>query len=811
MSPVQPAPPALPASATPFRTRLNRAVRRWRGERTAYGLEPFATTLRALERTDLRALADAELLARARALRGPTPDETAVFALVREAARRALGLEAHACQLAAGLAMVRGRVAELPTGEGKTLAAVFTAVWHGLSGRGVHVLTFNDYLARRDAAWMGPVYRLLGVTVGCVQEGQSAAEKRAAYAADVTYGTAKEVGFDFLRDGIALDADPCVHRPFHAVIVDEADSVLVDEARVPLVLAGVDEGGGPDVRRVVELTRGMQRGVDFETDAEQRNVFLTDAGARQLESALGCASLYDGTNQGLLEAAHCALHAHALLHRDVDYLVRDGRIQVIDEFTGRIMEKRHWPDGIQAALEAKEGMDRRTRGRVLGSITLQHFLRLYPHLAGMTATAQAAAEELQAFYRVDVHVLPPHTPSHRTDQPDAVFTHQAAKRRALLDEIGRVHATGRPILVGTLSVAESEDLAAALQAAGVRCAVLNARNDQEEAAVIAEAGALGAVTISTNMAGRGTDIRLGGSDERERAAVVALGGLYVLGTNRHESVRVDRQLRGRAGRQGDPGSTRFFIALDDDLFRRYGLTDAVFARHGLQRRDGEVDHGGLRADVEHAQRVIEGQCFDIRHDLFRYSNVVEQQRRLVRARREAVQRGDPEARAWEAAEPQLYARAVARWGAARAARVERNAHLLALDRAWAEHLCWVTDTRETVHLVSLSGQTPVVEFRRWCTEAFARRMEQMDQDLTGALAGVLAREDAALDELEHARGPSSTWTYLVNDDPFQSGFELLKGGALGFSAIAAGVYGPLLLAWLVVRRWWGGKRGGKPA
>jgi preprotein translocase subunit SecA len=769
--------------------------------------------LERIQHLDFRHLSNQALRAQADQLRHrvshtvSTDDvETEAFALVAEAGRRTLGLDPHPCQVAAALAMARGRVAELPTGEGKTLAAVFTAFLLSLTGRGVHVLTFNDYLARRDATWMGPLYQALGVSVACVQEGQGHDEKRTAFAAEVTYATAKEAGFDFLRDGIALDVADRVHRPFHAAIVDEADSVLVDEARVPLVLAGLAEGSGPDLRRMVDLTRTMVKGTHFDTDAEHRNVFLTEVGARALEATLACGNLYDGANQVVLESAHCALHAHALLRRDVDYIVRDGRLQVVDEFTGRVMEKRHWPGGLQAALEAKEGLDHRTQGRVLGTITLHHFLRLYPHLSGMTATALPAAQELKQFYGVDVHVLPPHVPSQRVDLDDAIFTHQEAKRRAVMGAVRDAHARGRPVLVGTASVAESDDLARALQEVGVPCRVLNARNDQEEAQVILEAGALGAVTISTNMAGRGTDIRLGGSDERDRDAVMALGGLCVLGTNRHESVRVDNQLRGRAGRQGDPGATRFFIALDDDIFRRHGLTDAVFTRHRLCPSGGDVATPALRADVAHAQRVVEGQCFDIRHDLFHYASAVDDQRILVQARRDDVIRGAPESRTWQASSGEAHARAVDRLGRQRVEGLERRTHLLALDRAWADHLAWVNDTRETVHLVSLAGQTPLSEFRRWCAEAFSQRMEALDDELAGEAEKVLALPEGALVELEHAKGPSSTWTYLVNDHPFKAGFELLQGGMMGFSAVAAGMYGPFLLVWLAARRWLGGAR-----
>ncbi|HSA94422.1 MAG TPA: accessory Sec system translocase SecA2, partial [Acidobacteriota bacterium] len=357
------------------------------------------------------------------------------FTLAVEAARRTTGLEAHDVQVIAGLAMADRKIAELPTGEGKTLAAVFPAAFFALAGRAVHVLTFNDYLARRDAAWMGPAYRLLGLSVGVIQEGQDKAAKRAAYACDVVYATAKEAGFDFLRDRLAYDPAELVHGPFDVALVDEADSILIDEARIPLVISGSAPASAFDAARIAAVVRDLDPGSDYETDAEKANVFPTDAGIRKIESRLGCANLFGPENQEVLAAVHCALHAEALLARDVDYIVRDGRIEIVDEFTGRVMDKRHWPDGLQAAVEAKEGVRRGSEGRVLSSITLQHLFRLYPALCGMTATARTSAPELREFYGLGVVVVPPHRPCVRRDLADVVFTHKDAKRAALVREI----------------------------------------------------------------------------------------------------------------------------------------------------------------------------------------------------------------------------------------------------------------------------------------------------------------------------------------------------------------------------------------
>ena len=396
------------------------------------------------------------------------------------------------------------------TGEGKTLAAVMPAALNALTDRGVHVLTFNDYLARRDAEWMGPVYRLLGLSAGSVHEGMPPAARRAAYAADITYVTAKEAGFDHLRDLLVMDAADLVHRPFHFALVDEADSLMIDEARVPLVIAGSIEPDASLAPRLAELVASLSPGVHFDTDEHGRDIELTDAGIEHVERVLGCSGLHRAEHLALLTELNCALHARVLLRRDVDYIVRDGRIEIVDEFTGRVVADRHWPDGLQSALEAKENLERRPDGVILGSMTLQRFLRGYPRLCGMTGTAKDSAAELQQLYGLDVVVIPTHRPMARVDRQDVVFTHREAKDRAIVDEIRRAHATGRPVLVGTATVTESEGLARRIRDAGMTCEVLNAKNDAEEAPIVARAGAFGAVTIATNMAGRGTDIQLGG-------------------------------------------------------------------------------------------------------------------------------------------------------------------------------------------------------------------------------------------------------------------------------------------------------------
>jgi preprotein translocase subunit SecA len=575
---------------------------------------------------------------RSRVRAGLSLDEAAVpvFALVREVAARTIGLRPYDVQLLGGFALHAATIIQMSTGEGKTLAAVAPVALNAFAGGGVHVLTFNDYLARRDAEWMGPIYRFLGLSVAHVQEGMPAAARRAAYESDVTYATAKEAGFDLLRDGLVVDAADLVHRPLHMAVIDEADSILIDEARIPLVIAGITEEKSIEPERLAAIVRQLAPDHHYLVDLEAQVAYLTDDGIDRAETLLDCQNLYDPENLGLLTELNAALYAATLLRRDVDYIVRNGRVEIVDEFTGRVVDDRHWPDGLQAAIEAKEGLTRSAEGRVLGQITIQHFVQQYRRLCGMTATAQAAADELFTVYGLPVLEIPPNRPCIRTDHPDAVFPRREAKQRAILAQVRQAHEGGRPILVGTLTVAESESLAAELEEAGIPCQILNAKRDDQEARIVAEAGRLGAVTISTNMAGRGTDIRLGGSEGAEEDQVRALGGLYVLGTNRHESRRVDDQLRGRAGRQGDPGMTRFIISLEDDLLLQSGVRDLIPARYRGPDQWAPIDNPMIQRQAERAQRLIEAQNADIRQGLRAYSQIVEYQRRIVYQERKQI-------------------------------------------------------------------------------------------------------------------------------------------------------------------------------
>ena len=680
---------------------------------------PSESTIHAIHcrRLELSTMRDGEL--RALAWREMSlPDVLALCAVVAE---RVLGLKMFDVQFEGALALAAGKIAEMQTGEGKTLAAVPAVVWYAKEGQGVHVMTVNDYLARRDAQWMGGIYEFLGLSVACVQQGMQIDERRHAYACDITYATANEIGFDLLCDGLALHAHEQVHRPFAAAVIDEADSILIDEARIPLVIAGGEADQEPLAYQVDRLTRHFRKFRHFTLDEYARNIALTDSGIRAVETSFGCGNLFNAENLALLSAIQDSLHAHALLRRDVDYLVKDGAIESVDEFKGRIAENRRWPAGLQTAIEAKEGLALKTQGRILGSITLQNLITLYPKVCGMTGTAATQADEFQMVYGLEVEVIPTNRPMIRVDLPDRLYATKWHKEQAAVAEIWKVHGTGRPVLVGTRSVEESERLSARL--AGIPHQVLNARHEEREAGMIALAGELGAITISTNMAGRGTDIRLG-------AGVAELGGLHVIGTNRHESRRIDNQLRGRAGRQGDPGSSLFLASLEDELLIKYG------------EQVGERD-----ADADHIQRLAEGQNLEIRRFLQKYESVIEGQRQKIQQRRQAILTGEQHC----------------------SSELERLVSLRTIDDLWAEYLATITDLREGVQWLSWGGRDPLHEYLTSVHSLFTQLEEELEPEIATRLE---AAEASGLDPSQ--RG--ATWTYLTTDQPFGTASERIMRG-----------------------------------
>jgi preprotein translocase subunit SecA len=810
--------------------------------KTAERVNALEPSMEALSDEALRAKTDEF---RARLERGETLDDLLpeAFAAVREAAKRTLGQRHFDVQLVGGMVLHKGSIAEMKTGEGKTLVATLAAYLNALPGRGVHVVTVNDYLARRDAAWMGQIYNFLGLTVGCIVPGLDDDQRREAYARDITYGTNNELGFDYLRDNMRMSLDAMVQRGHAYAIVDEVDSILIDEARTPLIISGPAEDSSELYRTVDQLARRLEPG-DWEKDEKQRAVSLTEQGQERVQAMLEEAGLmkspdlYDIENVSLVHHVNQALRAHKLFARDVEYMVKDRQIIIVDEFTGRMMHGRRYSDGLHQALEAKEGVPIQPENQTLASITFQNYFRLYKKLAGMTGTAATEAAEFGEIYRLDVVEMPTHRPMVRKDEDDEVYRTGAEKTSAIADEIADAHGRGQPVLVGTVSIEKSEALSEVLKKRGVPHQVLNARYHEQEAGIVAQAGRIGAVTIATNMAGRGTDIQLGGNadmliaqelpeEERkgERAAAIRreveaerekvreAGGLYIVGTERHESRRIDNQLRGRSGRQGDPGRSKFFLSLDDDLMRIFGSErmDGMLKRLGLQEGEAIV-HPWINKALEKAQQKVEARNFEIRKQLLKYDDVMNDQRKVVYEQRlelinaehvadtvrdmrhqvieDLVARHIPEKaypEQWDAeglaaevkrslnldlpvvdwakeegiadeeirtrileASDRLWDEKVAAFGEATMQSVEKDLLLRILDHQWKEHLLHLDHLRQGIHLRGYGQRDPLNEYKR---EAFAL-FEGMLTNLRSTVTQVLSHLEIRVEQ-PPATGPSA--------------------------------------------------------
>ncbi|NMC70393.1 MAG: preprotein translocase subunit SecA [Myxococcales bacterium] len=638
-------------------------------------IRPIVVAINELE-PKMRALDDAALRAktvefRERLARGAKLDDLLVeaFAVAREAGRRALEMRHFDVQLVGGVVLHEGRIAEMKTGEGKTLVATLPLYLNALEGKGAHLVTVNDYLASRDAEWMGKLYRFLGLTVGVIVHGQSNLEKKRAYRCDITYGQNNEFGFDYLRDNMKYSIYDYVQRDLHYAIVDEVDSILIDEARTPLIISGAATDSTDLYRTVNAIVPFLKRDIHYVVDEKAHNVTLTDEGVEVVERKLGIDNLFDPVNIDYLHHVNTALKAHTLYKRDVNYMVtEEGEVVIIDEFTGRLMPGRRWSDGLHQAVEAKENVSVRAENRTLATISFQNYFRLYRKLAGMTGTADTEAEEFQKIYKLDVVVIPTNKPLVRIDAQDVVYKTEREKFTAVVEEILDCHQRGQPVLVGTTSVEKSEAISRILKKKGIEHNVLNAKQHRQEAFVVAQAGRKGAVTIATNMAGRGTDIVLGGNPEmlarqkadpeeqpeeyrkyleefkriheEERRHVISVGGLHILGTERHESRRIDNQLRGRSGRQGDPGTARFYLSLEDDLLRIFGAERMSGWLDRLGMEEGvPIEHRYLTKAIENAQKKVEARNFDIRKNLLEYDDVMNQQRKTVYALRRQVLEG----------------------------------------------------------------------------------------------------------------------------------------------------------------------------
>jgi len=588
------------------------------------------------------ALSDEQLAAktvefRERLAKGETVDDLLVeaFAVVREAGKRVLGMRHFDVQLMGGQALHEGNVAEMRTGEGKTLVATLPVYLNALPGAGVHVVTVNDYLAKRDAEWMGPLYQALGLTVGIIQHDLDSTQRREAYNCDVTYVTNNEVGFDYLRDNMAWSIDQMVQRKLHFAIVDEVDSILIDEARTPLIISGQGHDATELYAQFAKIIPRLVKDEDFTVDEKAHAVPIAEKGVAKVEKILGVSNLYDQRNLELTHQLNAALKAWHLFHKDQQYIVKDGEVVIVDEFTGRLMYGRRYSEGIHQAIEAKEGLAVRSEDQTLATITFQNYFRLYKKLAGMTGTAKTEEREFRDIYGLNVVVMPTNQAVARKDQADIVYRTENAKFEAVVDEIIAEHEKGRPVLVGTRSIEKSERLAMLLRRRGVECNVLNAKYHEQEAQIIKDAGAWGAVTIATNMAGRGVDIKLG-------EGVAGIGGLHIIGTERHESRRIDNQLRGRSGRQGDPGSTRFYIALDDELMRLFGAERIQKMMDFVKFTDETpIEAGILSRSIENAQSKVENHNYEIRKQVLEYDDVMNKQRAVIYAERRKVLEGQP--------------------------------------------------------------------------------------------------------------------------------------------------------------------------
>ena len=607
-------------------------------------LRPLVAKINALE-PEMQALADEELPQRLAVYREQVQNGEKdldavlpeVFALVREASTRVLGMRHYDVQLLGAMALHNGKIAEMKTGEGKTLVATLAVILNSLEGKGVHVVTVNDYLAKRDAEWMGRLYNFLGLSVGVIVAGLSDEQRKEAYGADITYGTNNEFGFDYLRDNMKFYAEQLVQRGHHYAIVDEVDSILIDEARTPLIISGASDESTDLYQKVDDVVRTLEKEKHYTVDEKGKTASLTDEGVLYVEEQLGIENLYDTANITAQHHVLQSLKAHTVFRRDVDYIVKDDQVVIVDEFTGRLMAGRRFSDGLHQALEAKEHVTVAAENQTLASITFQNYFRMYDKLSGMTGTADTEAVEFAQIYGLEVSTIPPNRPMVRKDMPDLIYRTRREKMQAIIQAIKELHATGQPVLVGTISIETSELISQLLKREGVPHSVLNAKHHAQEAEIVAQAGQAGKVTIATNMAGRGTDIKLG-------EGVVELGGLHILGTERHESRRIDNQLRGRSGRQGDPGSSRFYLSLEDDLMRLFGSDRLSGLMQKLGMQEGEpIENNMVSRAIENAQKRVEGHHFEIRKTLLDYDNVMNQQRTVIYSlRRDLMQEPDLE-------------------------------------------------------------------------------------------------------------------------------------------------------------------------
>ncbi|ALP52340.1 preprotein translocase subunit SecA [Candidatus Tenderia electrophaga] len=837
-------------------TKLLKKVFGSRNERLLKRMQKVVLQVNALE-DGIAALADDELKAKSAEFRQRLADGTNLeailpeaFAVVREAGKRALGMRHYDVQLIGAMVLNEGNIAEMRTGEGKTLVATLAVYLNALEGKGVHVITVNDYLAQRDAKWMGQVYEFLGMTVGVILSGQDTEAKRAAYAADITYGTNNEYGFDYLRDNMAFRVTDKVQRELNFAVVDEVDSILIDEARTPLIISGPTDDNSELYVKMNTLIPNLVKQEeeegpgDYSVDEKAKQVFLTEEGHQKVEEMLlqndllqEGESLYDAANIALMHHLNAALRAHALFQRDVDYIVQNGEIVIVDEFTGRTMPGRRWSDGLHQAIEAKEGVKIQNENQTLASITFQNYFRLYNKLAGMTGTADTEAYEFQEIYGLEVVVIPPNKPTQRNDMGDLVYLNQQDKFNAILEDIKDCHGRGQPVLVGTTSIEVSELLSGVLSKSKIKHEVLNAKQHAREAEIVAQAGSPAAVTIATNMAGRGTDIVLGGSldvelekvDAGDEVAVKRIrsewqqrhdqvleaGGLHIIGTERHESRRIDNQLRGRSGRQGDPGSSRFYLSLQDNLMRIFASDRVSSIMQKLGMEEGEaIEHPWVSKAIENAQRKVEGHNFDIRKQLLEYDDVANDQRKVIYEQRNELMASDDISDAikgirhdvvnevissfvppqsleeqwdvpgleqalehefgqrmpiqqWLDEDDELheetlrqrildeieaaYQKKEEQAGSEVLRHFEKAVMLQVLDTQWKDHLAAMDYLRQGIHLRGYAQKNPKQEYKREAFEMFTQLLERIKHEVVSIISKVQVQTQADVEAVDEQR------------------------------------------------------------
>ena len=716
------------------------------------------------------------------------------FSLVFQAIKRRLGITPFDVQIQAAISMTKGNIIQLPTGEGKTIVAVFVAYFNALTGRGVHVLTFNDFLAKRDALWMKPVYDLLGVSVDYINEHKMMDERKTAYQSDITYMTVKEAGYDYLRSFLVYDVAHIVQRPFHMAIIDEADSIMIDNARVPLIVAGDTTNKITMDKHIYDLVATLKENIHYNIDYYANTISLTDEGYNFFEKEIG-GHLYDSESLELLTMIALFLKAEFLLKRDIDYIVKNNEILIIDEFTGRIMKDCKWSDGIQTAVEIKENISVKHEEAVMNRITIQNFLYLYPNICGMTGTAFSSASEFEKFYHKMVDIIPPNKPCVRVDHSDIIFSNRELKNKAIIEKILHIHQTGRPVLIGTGSIRESEELATALKKEFLDIQVLNAKNDEEEAEIIADAGKLKAVTISTNMAGRGVDIQLGGKDRKQYQQVVTLGGLFIIGTNRHDSIRIDNQLRGRSGRQGEPGESVFYISLEDPIFMKHRISEIIPKKHKKNSSEPITNKAVIKA-VAHIQKMVEGQSLDAKISLSKYSLLYEQQRQIAHQMRERVLNDtkiigksvyftNDNINTVSSAELSFALKAIT---------------LYAINSCWSDHLLNMETALDEVPIIGISTSDPFDFFNQKVIEYFSTFEKDILDKIVDICKNTIVKDNHIDLEMMGIQAPASTKTYMLLDGT--ENINLINELAAVSNPLSASLY----FVYMVFSYFWGRKK-----